>query len=76
MQVLYIISYYTCIYLIKHTIYILGCYLRDDIRLYFFYHNSAAGYYRVCSCYIYFISYSFDPYAIDRFIFIDDGKSE
>ena len=27
-----------------------GCYLRDDIRLYFLYHNSAAGYYRVCSC--------------------------
>ena len=26
------------------------CYLRDDIRLYFLYHNSAAGYYRVCSC--------------------------
>ena len=34
------------------------CYLRDDIRLYFLYHNSAAGYYRVCSCYnILFISY-------------------
>ena len=30
----------------------MGCYLRDDIRLYFLYHNSAAGYYRVCSCYI------------------------
>ena len=29
----------------------MGCYLRDDIRLYFLYHNSAAGYYRVCSCF-------------------------
>ena len=28
----------------------MGCYLRDDICLYFLYHNSAAGYYRVCSC--------------------------